>query len=137
MGIEDVPGMPTAQTSFQPTEVAVQKTHKCKKKSHIVSSVHAAPTFFSFNTFGLKTASCPVILLPRARSSFAPRASLLRSSFFSLLRVYRCWVRRLSSRRSNPAFHDLISWARGSPAVDEAEERCDGAIEGVRVGVVL
>ena len=28
-----------------------------------------------------------------------------------------------------------MSAARGSPAVDEAVDKCDGAIEGVRVGV--
>lgn len=97
-----------------------------------------AEIFFSFRTFfGLNTASCPVILLPSARSSFAPNASLLISSFFSWLTMYRCCWSLLSSRRSNPAFHDLMSWARGSPAVEEAVERWDGAIDGVRVGVAL
>jgi hypothetical protein len=59
------------------------------------------------------------------------------SSVFWFVRVYLCCVRRLSSRRSKPAFHVLMSRALGSPAVDEAEERCEGAIEGVRVGVAL
>lgn len=87
--------------------------------------------------FGRKTASCPLMRRPRARSNFAPRANLLMSSLLSLLIMYRCDASRLSSRRSNPAFHDLISCALGSPAVDEAADRCEGAIEGVRVGVAL
>lgn len=96
-----------------------------------------ALSFFSLMTFGRKTASWPDIRRPSARSSFAPRASLLMSSVFSLLSMYRWEARRLSSRRSKPAFHDLISWALGSPDVDEAAERCEGAMEGVRVGVAL
>jgi hypothetical protein len=101
-------------------------------------TVHAyASTFFSLNVFGLKTASWPDMRRPRARSSFAPSASLLMSSVFSLVKAYLCCTRRLSSRRSKPAFHDLMSCALGSPEVDEAWERCEGAMEGVRVGVAL
>lgn len=38
---------------------------------------------FSLNTLGRKMASCDVILLPKALSTFAPRASLLKLSLFS------------------------------------------------------
>lgn len=99
--------------------------------------LYAPIFFFSLMTFGRKTASWPDMRRASARSSFAPRASLLMLSVFSVLSMYRCCTKRLSSRRSNPSFHDLISCAFGSPAVDEAPERCEGATEGVRVGVVL
>jgi hypothetical protein len=99
-------------------------------------SVYAS-IFFSLKAFGLKTASWPDMRRDRARSSFAPSASLLMSSVFSLLSAYLCCTRRLSSRRSKPAFHVLMSCDLGSPTVDEAAERCDGATEGVRVGVAL
>ena len=64
-----------------------------------------------------KVASWSVILLPRARSTLAPRASLLRLSVFSGVGAYRCCCRRFCSRRSKPCPHSLISCMRGSPEV--------------------
>ena len=96
-----------------------------------------ARIFFSSKTLGFHIASWLLRRRPRARSSFAPRASLLMSSVFWVLSMYRCEVNRLSSRRSKPAFHDLISCALGSPAVDDAADSCEGAMDGVSVGAVL
>lgn len=95
-----------------------------------------ACTFFSPNTFVRNTASCPLILLASARSNLAPSANLLISSVFWSFSAYRCCTRRLSSRRSNPAFHDLMSDDLGSPAVELAPERCEGAMEGVSVAAL-
>lgn len=94
-------------------------------------------TFFSLSTLGRKTASWLDMRRERARSSFAPRASLLMSSVFSLVSLYRCWTMRLSSSRLKPAFHVLMSCDLGSPDVDDAADTCDGAIDGVRVGAAL
>lgn len=99
--------------------------------------LYASSSFFSLSPFGRKTASWPDMRRPSARSSLAPSANLLISSVFWSLRAYRCWTRRLSSRRSKPAFHVLMSCDLRSPAVEEATERCEGAIEGVRVGAAL
>ena len=69
---------------------------------------------FSLMTFGRNVASWSVIRRPSARSTLAPRASLLRLSLFSGVGWYRCCWRRLLSSRSKPVDHSLISWRRGS-----------------------
>ena len=76
-------------------------------------------TGFSLTSFGLKVASWSVILRPKALSTFAPSASLLRLSLFSGVGWYRCCCRRLLSRRSKPFVHALISCKRGSLVVDD------------------
>lgn len=69
-----------------------------------------------FSERGLRmTASWPVILRPRARSTFAPRASLFRLSDFSAVGTNRCLVSGLFSRRSNPSWRWEMSAIRGSP----------------------
>lgn len=55
------------------------------------------------------TASWLVILLPNARSTFAPKASLERSSALRGVGTKRCDCRCLFSSRSRPSVRELIS----------------------------
>jgi hypothetical protein len=102
-----------------------------------------APTAsFDLEVMGvLKTASWPLMRRPRARSSFAPNASLPISSVFLSETTYRWLARRGSSRRASELWTVCISWARGEAFSDgvklSAVLRCDGAMLGARVGVML
>ena len=71
----------------------------------------AAPDFSDRTVvffFGM-TASCPVILLPSALSTFAPNASLERSSAFRGVGTNRCDCKCLFSSLSRPSVRCLIS----------------------------
>lgn len=71
---------------------------------------------FSFSAgFSRMTASWLVILRPSARSTLAPRASLLRLSDFSALGTNRCFASGLFSRRFSPSRRLLYSVYLGSP----------------------
>ena len=80
------------------------------------------------------TASWPVILRPRARSTLAPSASLLRLSVFSVLGTNRCFVRGLFSKRSRPSRRLLYSVTLGSPLGRLPVVRSE-AIEGLPLTV--
>ena len=112
-------------------------------RSEIDSRLHDAvvtdlpmPAFSSIN-FGLNVASWSVILRPSARSTLAPKASLLRLSVFSGVGWYRCCCRRFCSRRSNPCVHSLISCIRGSLFDDEDALVCEVLSEAARDGTPL
>jgi len=85
-----------------------------------------------FSERGLRmTASWPVILRPKARSTFAPRASLFRLSDFSAVGTNRCWVRGLFSRRSRPSCKWEMSAILGSPLGRLLFVRSEAASEGL------
>ena len=75
------------------------------------------------------TASWPPRRLSSARSSFAPSASLLKFSLFSLLGTNRCEASFLFSSFSSSSVMTLSSCATGSQVLE--------ATEGVSVGAVL
>lgn len=81
------------------------------------------------------TASWPVMRRPRARSTFAPRASLFILSVFSAVGTKRCFWRGLFSKRSKPSPRWWISVSLGSPLGKLAAVRSEGAIEGVPLTV--
>lgn len=74
---------------------------------------------FSLSVRGRRMASWLVILRPKALSTLAPNANLLRFSDFSGVGWYLCCCSRLLLSRSRPCDHSLISWMRGSPVVEE------------------
>lgn len=76
--------------------------------------------------FGM-TASCPVIRLPSARSTFAPRASLERSSALRGVGTNRWSWRRLFSSLSRPSVRCFISAMPVS--AEELEVEKDGEAE--------
>lgn len=87
-----------------------------KKISHKLS-VQAEVRPLGFSERGRRiSASWPVILRSRARSTFAPSASLFRLSDFSALGTNRCSVRGWFFRRSKNALCRLPKYSmRGSP----------------------
>ena len=91
---------------------------------------------FSSSNFGLNVASWSVNLRSSARSTFAPKASLLRLSVFSGVGWYRCCCRRFCSKRSKPCVHSLISCIRGS-LLDDDELVCEVLSDAARDGTPL
>ena len=88
---------------------------------------------FSLSIFGLNVASWSVILRPKARSTLAPSANLLKLSVFSCVGAYLCCCSCFCSSRCRPCDHSLISAIRGSPAVVVATVwvvASEAAIEG-------
>ena len=105
---------------------------KIFSQNHIQGEV--VPSDFSES--GLRiTASWPVILRPRARSTFAPRASLFKLSDFSAVGTNRCLVSGLFSRRSKPSWRWEMSAIRGSPLGRLPFVRSDAASEGLPLTV--
>lgn len=111
------------------SEAFPQKRHKVHEED---CSEAAAFSFIA--GFARMTASWPVILRPRARSTLAPRASLLRLSVFSVLGINRCFVRGLFSKRSRPSRRLLYSVTLGSPLGRLPVVRSE-AIEGLPLTV--
>lgn len=115
------------------------KVSKCNFRStpHDTSATtHGASiTAFSFSTGSRMTASWLVILRPRARSTLAPNANLLKSSVFSGVGTKRCFRRGLFSRRSSPSRRLWKSASLGSPAGRPAKVVSDEATVGASLTV--
>lgn len=77
------------------------------------------------------TASWLVIRRPSARSTLAPRASLLRLSDFSVVGTNLCAWRGLFSRRSRPSPRWVMSRVLGSPLGRLPVVRSEVASEGL------
>lgn len=109
-----------------------ERSRKTRKVHEEDRSEAAAFSFIA--GFARMTASWPVILRPRARSTLAPKASLLRLSVFSVLGINRCFVRGLFSKRSRPSRRLLYSVTLGSPLGRLPVVRSE-AIEGLPLTV--